>query len=124
MALLGGIAAGLFVLALSGSAAQAAPGGERVRPLPVRPDDAGSVRIAATKTFMLVNPFPFPVQIRILGDGPGFPQVVLMPAPPAPPVPIPYPNVQMQVQIKKPTGGWSKTFSLKWKSGTIALPFF
>ncbi len=81
-------------------------------------------RVAQTKIFKLLNLLPIPVQVRIHGDGPSFPQVVMVPAAPSAPVPVPYPNTSMKVQFKKPTGGWSSMFTLKWKSGPISLPFF
>lgn len=77
---------------------------------------------AAGKTFRLSSPFPFAVQVRVLGDGPQFPQVLLVPAPPAAPVPVPYPDLTMRLQLKLPNGQWSPTMKLPWRSGPIALP--
>lgn len=78
--------------------------------------------LAQNRTYQLGNPFPFPVQVRILGDGPQFPQVVMLPAPPAPPVPVPYANISMRLQIKQPNGQWSPTLNVPWRSGRITLP--
>lgn len=78
--------------------------------------------LAQLKTYQLANPLPFPVQVRILGEGPQFPQVVMLPAPPAPPVPVPYPGLSMQLQVKQPNGQWSPALKLPWRSGRITLP--
>ncbi|MBX3599402.1 MAG: hypothetical protein KF863_02170 [Rubrivivax sp.] len=78
--------------------------------------------LAQLKTYQLANPLPFPVQVRILGEGPQFPQVVMLPAPPAPPVPVPYPGLSMQLQVKQPNGQWSPALRLPWRSGKITLP--
>jgi hypothetical protein len=82
------------------------------------------VEVASNKVYKFINPFPFPIDIKIYGNGPGFPQVARVPAPPAPYVPVPYPSTTMEIKIKKPGGTWSGKFTIKWKSGPIALPFF
>ena len=80
------------------------------------------VLAAAKKIFKLRSPFPFPIKVKIYGSGPAFPKVVWVPAPPSSGIPIPYPGSSMKVRIKIPTGGWSKKYKIKWRSGNISLP--
>jgi hypothetical protein len=115
-------AATLLFVAASPGAASATGGEERLQATPG--SDASTLRVAANKVYKFVSPFPFAVHIKIYGKGAGFPKVTKVPAPPAPAVPVPYPNKSMKIRIKKPGGGWSKKFTIKWKSGNIGLPAF
>ena len=80
------------------------------------------VRVAASKIFNLRSPFPTPLKVKIYGSGAGWPKVVWAPAPPLPGIPIPYPGSIMKVRVQLPGGGWSKQFTINWKSGNIKLP--
>jgi len=117
------IAMGLAIAAATAANAAIMDGRPAAPPAPL--PMGGVFQVTASKTFLLFNPMPFPVQVKIHGDAPGFPDVVLVPAAPAPPVPVPFPNAnKMKIKIKKPTGGWSKFYTLSWKSGPIVLPVF
>jgi hypothetical protein len=80
--------------------------------------------VAESKTYRLFNIFPFPVQVKVLGDPPSFPQVVNVPAGGLS-IPIPYPDLSMRIQIRPAnTSNWSKTLTVKWRSGNVSLPNF
>jgi hypothetical protein len=117
------LTAAAFVLAAAMPGFAAVPEtGMRAGDSPPKID--GGIQIAANKTYKFVNPFPFDVYIKIYGSGSAYPKVKKIPAPPAPFVPIPYPDTSMKIKIKKVGGGWSKKFTIKWKSKKIALPAF
>lgn len=113
--------AGSIAVALAMPAALAATDGLPESPR-VGAGEPGEIRVAAMRTYRIVNAFPFTVDIKVHGNGPSFPHVVKVP--PGGVVAIPYPDLAMKIQVKTQTTSWSPILTVPWRSGNITLPNF